>query len=86
VASVNDRIKQFMSDMTVDVVEERVVEYIIREVHNGRKLMEVVNDPFVRNRLNEEKRAEVFENVEIIDALEEEIRATMSSPDLGFSS
>jgi len=84
--TVNDRIKMFFQDMATDVVEERVIEYVIREVHNGRRLMEVIDDPYVRNRLNEQKRIEVFENPEVVDALEEEIRQSMTPPELGFSS
>ena len=84
--SINDRIREFVSDITTDVDQERVIDYVIREVHKGRRLMEVVDDPYVRNRLNEEKRAEIFENPEIVDALDQEIRKTMSAPDLDFSS
>jgi len=82
VSTINERINSFFHDMATDVVEERVAEYIIREVHNGRSLMEVIEDPYVRNRVNEAKRAEILENPEILDAFEEEIRATMTSPDL----
>lgn len=82
--SINDRIHDFFSEMAVDAVEERVVEYVVREVHNGRRLMEVIEDPYVRNRLSDEKRARVFESPEIVDALEQEIRETMTPPDLGF--
>lgn len=82
--TINESINKFFSEMATDVVEERVVEYVVREVHNGRRLMEVIDDPFVRNRLNDEKRASVLENTEIVDALEQEIRATMTRPELGF--
>lgn len=85
-SGINDRIKQFFSDMATDVVEERVVEYVIREVHNGRRLMEVIEDPYVRNRLSDDKRAHVLENTEIVEALEQEIRAAITPPDIGFSS
>lgn len=84
--TINDRIKGFFTDMTTDVLEERVIEYVVREVHNGRRLMEVIDDPYVRNRLNEDKRAGVLENTEIVDALEQEIRASMVKPELGFGS
>lgn len=77
--TINDRIKGFLTEMTADAVEERVVEYVVRELHNGRRLMEIIEDPYVRNRLSDEKRAEVFENPEIVDALESEIRATLTS-------
>lgn len=82
--TLNDRIQEFFTQMATDVVEERVVEYVVREVHNGRRLMEVIDDPYVRNRLNEDKRAAVLESPEIFEALESEIRQTMTKPELGF--
>ncbi len=84
-SSINERMKQFFADITSDPVEDRVVEYVIREVHNGRRLMEVMDDPYVRNRLSDAKRAEVLENTEVIDALEEEIHTAFQAPDIGFS-
>lgn len=84
--NINDRIKEFFDDVTTDVEEERVVEYVIREVHKGRRLMEVIDDPYVRNRLNDHKRAEIFESPDVVDALEAEIRQSMTPPELGFSS
>ena len=83
--NINDRVKQFLDGVAADPMEERVVEYVVREVHQGRRLTEVIEDPYVRNRLNETKRSEVLENPEVIDALEQEIRTSMSSPpELGF--
>jgi len=84
-SSINERMKQFLSDLASDPVEERVIEYVIREVHNGRRLMEVMDDPYVRNRLNEAKREGVLENQEVIAALEEEIHSAFQTPDIGFS-
>lgn len=84
-SSINERMKQFFADITSDPVEDRVVEYVIREVHNGRHLMEVMNDPYVRNRLSDAKRDEVLENTAVIDALEEEIHSAFQTPDIGFS-
>ncbi|NTU70842.1 MAG: hypothetical protein HGB10_03350 [Coriobacteriia bacterium] len=84
-SSITERMKQFFGDLTTDPVEERVIEYVIREVHNGRRLMEVMDDPYVRNRLSDAKRDEVLENTEVIDALEEEIHSAFQSPDIGFS-
>jgi hypothetical protein len=84
-SSINDRIKGFFQDLTTDPVEERVVEYVIREVHNGRRLMEVIEDPYVKNRLTNEKVEAVLQNEEVIDALEEEIHSAFQTPDIGFS-
>ena len=82
-ASINERIKLFFHDIAADPVEERVVEYVIREVENGRRLMEVIEDPFVKNRLNEEKVQAVLENTEVLDALEKEIHNSFQNPDIG---
>ena len=41
-SSINERLKQMFQEMAADPVEERVVEYVIREVHNGRRLLEVI--------------------------------------------
>jgi hypothetical protein len=78
VPSINDRLKSFFSDMTTDVLEERVVDYVVREVHKGRRLAEVLDDPYVRNRFDADKRNEIFENPEIAEALEAEIRQAMT--------
>ena len=83
-ASFSDRVSQFFADITTDAEQERVIEYVIREVHKGRRLMEVIDDPYVRNRMNDDRRAEVFESPEVIEALEAEIRQTMTPPELGF--
>lgn len=82
--STNDRIRQFFEEMATDPVEERVVEYVIREVHNGRRLMEVIDDPYVKNRLSEEKVESVLQSPEVVQALEEEIQTSMKAPDVGF--
>jgi len=83
--SINERLKQFFEDLASDPIEERVIEYVIREMRNGRGLMQVMEDPYVRNRLTDAKREDVLENPEVIDALEAEIRTAFKSPDIGFS-
>jgi predicted component of type VI protein secretion system len=74
-----------MDDLAHDAVEERVVEYVIREVHNGRKLSEALEDPYVKNRLSDEKLAHVLENPEVVDALEEQIASSFQKREFGFS-
>ncbi len=83
-STVNDRIAKFFEEMSTDALEERVIEYVVREVHKGRRLTEVIDDPYVRNRLNDSKREEILENTEIVDAIEREIRESFQRPELGF--
>lgn len=84
-ASISEKLQEFMDDLAHDAVEERVVEYVIREVHNGRKLTEALSDPYVKNRLSEEKLMHVLENPEIASALEEQIATSFQKRDFGFS-
>jgi hypothetical protein len=77
--------KAFFDDLAVDVVEERVVEYVIREVNNGRSLLEVIKDPYVRNRLSGEKVDEVLENPEVLEAFERDIAASFRSAESEMS-
>jgi hypothetical protein len=82
--SINERIRHFFQELATDPVEERVVEYVIREVHNGRRLMEVIEDPYVKNRLSSDKVEGILQNAEIVHALEDEIHAAFKAPDVGF--
>lgn len=83
-ASVADKIHEFLNEISVDGVEERVVEYVIREVHNGRKLTEALNDPYVKNRLSEERLVKVLENPEVLSALEVQIAESFKSQEFGL--
>lgn len=83
--SLVEKVQQFMDDLALDVVEERIVDYVIREVRNGRKLADVLADPYVKNRLNEDKLAKVIENPEIASAIEEQISQAFRTRDFGFT-
>jgi hypothetical protein len=66
-------------------LEERIVEYVVREVRNGRKLSDTLNDPYVRNRLSEERVQRVLGNPEVVAAVEEQISASFEKRDFGFT-
>ena len=84
-ASISDKLREFMDDLATDAIEERVVEYVIREVQNGRKLTEALKDPYVKNRLSDERLERVLENPEVVTALEEQIATSFSTREFGFS-
>lgn len=85
-STVADKIKAFLDEVAIEAVEERIVEYVIREVRNGRKLTDALKDPYVRNRLSEERLAHVLETPEVMDALEEQIAHSFKSKDFGLLS
>ncbi len=86
VASVVDKIQVFLNELAVDAVEERVVEYVIREVNNGRNLTDTLTDPYVKNRLSEVRLAKVLETPEVITAIEEQIAQSFKTRDFGLLS
>jgi hypothetical protein len=49
--------------------EERVAAYIIREHERGRSLQEILEDPYVRNRLSPQQRARLLDRPDIIRAI-----------------
>jgi hypothetical protein len=49
--------------------EERIAAYVIREHDRGRRLSEVLEDPYIRNRATERELARLLERPEVIEAL-----------------
>ena len=84
-AGLSDSIRSFLKVLSTDELEERVVEYVVREVGNGRRLDEALHDPYVRNRLSEEKLRKVLETPEVITALEQSISTAFQNKDFGFT-
>jgi hypothetical protein len=84
VPTLAEKLQRFMDELAIDAVEERVVDYVIREVQNGRKLSEALKDPYVKNRLSEEKLAKVLEAPEVVGALEAQIAESFKKQEFGF--
>jgi len=84
VTTIAERVKALLDELATDEAEQRVVEYVIREVNNGRRLTEVLQDPYVRNRLSDERVQHVMENPEVLNALEEQITESFQKRDFGF--
>jgi hypothetical protein len=49
--------------------EERVAAYVIREHERGRSLDEILDDPYVRNRLTPAQQARLLDRPDIIRAV-----------------
>ena len=84
-SALKKAIRSLIEDMSTDIVEERAVNYIIREVHLGRSLASVLQDPYIKNRLDEDKLAHVLENEEVVHAIEEEISHAFKEHDFKFT-
>lgn len=83
-SSFADRIRDMLEDMSVDPVEEIVVDYVVRELHNGRRLADVLDDPYVRNRLSDERVAKILEDPTIGQAVDDAVKASFKKQEFGF--
>lgn len=77
-------LRELFEDLGSDIVEERVINYVIRELHHGRNLGAILQDPYVRNRLNEEKVKHLLENPQVIEVVEEELNKAFKTQDFTF--
>ena len=49
--------------------EERVASYVIREHERGRTLVEILEDPYVRNRLTPDQTQRLLDRPEMVQAI-----------------
>ena len=53
--------------------EERMAQYVIREHHRGRRLSEILDDNYVKNRCTGEQVDRLLDRPELIHALGEDL-------------
>jgi hypothetical protein len=56
--------------------EERVAAYVIREHNRGRTLDDILDDPYVRNRLSPHEIARLLDRPDVIKAIGDDIAAS----------
>ena len=60
--------------------EDRVAAYVIREHERGRSLEEILNDPYVRNRLTPAQQSRLLDRADIIRAVgDDTVESTRTS-------
>lgn len=77
-------IKELFEDLADNIVEERVINYVVRELHVGRNMSAILEDPYVVNRLNKEKIKHIQENPHILQTVEEELSKAFKTRDFKF--
>ena len=73
-------IQHLFEDMGVDVAEERVLNFILQEIHTGKTLEEALKEPYVVNNTKPDWRREILERPEVVKAVEEEIEKCFEDP------
>jgi hypothetical protein len=53
--------------------EERVAAYVVREHARGRPLRDILEDPYVRNRLTDTEVARLLDRPELVHAIGEDM-------------
>jgi len=56
--------------------EERMAQYVIREHHRGRPLVEILEDHYVTNRCTPEQIKRLLDRPEVLHALGEDVVAS----------
>lgn len=56
--------------------EEALASYVVREHRQGRSLVDILDDPYLRNRATDEQRLRLLERPEVIRAVGEDTAAT----------
>ena len=57
-----------------DPLLERAISYLVRELKKGRPLFEILEDPYVRNRVPQKRRVALLKDEQLLAAFEEELR------------
>ena len=60
--------------------EEVVAEYVIREHHRGRSLTDILDDPYITNRLSPDQIRRLLDRPDIVHAVGDDLAAHRSTP------
>ncbi len=66
-------IQKRFRDLSVDVREERILRYIVKQLRLGRHIDSILEDGYMKLHTSTESRAEILQNPLVIHAIEEEI-------------
>jgi hypothetical protein len=68
------RIQKRFRDFSVDVREERVIVYIIRQLRKGRRYDDIMSDAYITTHTNSATRDRLVQHPEVLETIEEEMR------------
>lgn len=71
---IRSAIQKLFNEAGENVVEDRVAEYIIRELRSGRQLSNILTDHYVKNRLDEGHIQHVLQNEKLLKEFEQSIK------------
>lgn len=60
-----------------NILEERIADYMIRELKSGRHLKDILDDSYVKSKIENQHLEHVLRNKEVLKAYEERIKASL---------
>jgi len=65
-------------DLSVDVRQERLIRYTVKQLGLGRHVDDIMNDPEIVAHTSEVTRADILQNPVVLKAIEEQIKRQFS--------
>jgi hypothetical protein len=73
--SIQDEVRKLVGSGSAK--HKRLIEYVVRQLRSGRDLAEVLEDPYVTNRISAIERRALLDEPEVIEAASEDVLARM---------
>ncbi|MFH0917437.1 MAG: hypothetical protein V1912_13465 [bacterium] len=67
-------IQKRFRDLSVDVREERVIRYIVKQLRLGRGVDDIMADTYLADHTSDATRANMLQHPAVLKAIEEEIK------------
>lgn len=64
-------LQELFHNLSVGAREERVVRYLVTELHKGRNFDDILTDPYMVSNTDAQDRAKLLENPETLVQIEE---------------
>lgn len=77
-------IRGVIDELRRDRSGEQVLEFMVHEIRRGRRLEDVLGDPYVRNRISESDAERLLASPEVIQAVEEGLVEAYHTEQFGF--
>lgn len=72
---IQDELRELLSSDTAK--HKRLIDYVVRQIDGGRDLDQVLEDPYVTNRISPIERRALLEEPEVVAASREEVLLRM---------
>ncbi len=76
---IADSFKNFFESFDANNLEDTIVDYIVNQIDEGKVLSEIMDSPFVKNRINDAQRDQILNNPEIAQATLDEVKEVFNS-------